>query len=651
MSPKNSKSSDKTKKKKKGKKGSGYWDSPWSAVPIFAVSLLLHLIHLRQMARFLHFQTPVLDAAFFDQWAQKIAAGQAPADVFFVDPLYPYFLGALYRIFGHDLDAVRLVQALIGAGSAVLIQRLGMRLLGGPAGFLCGMLAACYRPFIYYDALLLKPVLVVPFTTLFLYFSVGVLKYGRRLEALWAGLFLGLTILVRGNFLILVPVAALAFILSGKLKGVSRQVAAALLVTGAALVVAPVTLHNHRAGGEWILTTSGMGQNLYIGNHPDNTTGSYVGAPFTRPNALYEELDFRTEAEKRTGRSMTPAELSRFWTSATLRVIADDPWRFIVHEGKKIWLLTHAVEIPDNYSFDFERRFSWVLRLPFPAFGILFPLAIVGMLAGWREKKNPALRFLILFSLVYAVSLLPFFIISRFRIPLIPAFIVLGVSGVMAMARAFREMEWKPAALYLALAVGIAAYAHPAPGWIPMAEIHFNFGTQFQERKLYAEAEEQFREAIRLDPKYAWAYNNLGTVLATVGRTEEANRMFAEAARLDPKYWEAEYNRADMAVRAGRAEEAGPILERLLAERPDSYEATLLSGLVERRRGNTEDALTLYRRAGRLRPEAVEAPYNEAMLLNDLGRVDEAREVLLRLAERHPDHEPTGRALRALGSP
>lgn len=632
------------------KRGSKIWTSIWPSVFVFLLAVALRAIHLHQMDRYVHFQHPVLDAAYFDDWGRRIAAGDwIGSEIFFVDPLYSYFLGAVYKVFGHSLDAVRIIQMLIGGLTAVVIHRLGIRLLGGPAGFACGLIAACYRPFIFYDGLLLKSVLKAPLTALFLYFAVGVIQGSKnRFEGLLAGLALGLAALVRGNLLAMVPVTAAAFMFSGKMKPPGRLAAAVLLLVGTAVIIAPVTLRNHKVGGEWVLTASGMGQNMYIGNHPGNTTGSYVGAPFTRPNPDYEEDDFRAEAKKRTGRDMKPGELSRYWMRETAAIIADNPWRWIVHEGKKVWLLTHAVEIPDNYSFDFESKYSWVLRLPFPGFAILFPLGLAGAIAAFRDRKRAGLRFLVLFLAVYSVTLLPFFIISRYKVPMIPALIVLAVYGATAILGAFRHGELRKALALSILVVAIGIYTRQNPGWIPTSEIHFNFGTELKEQNLLAEAESQFREAIRLDPNYAEAYNNLGAVVNAQGREAEAAALFRKAQELKPDYWEADYNRASVAYRAGQYAEAGSLLERLIVARPDVYEVTLLMGLVRKREGRSDEALRLLRRAREIKPDATEAPYNEAMLLRDLGRTDEARRILTKLAEEHPEHETTRKALEAM---
>ncbi len=52
----------------------------------------------------------------------------------------------------------------------------------------------------------------------------------------------------------------------------------------------------------------------------------------------------------------------------------------------------------------------------------------------------------------------------------------------------------------------------------------------------------QFRSAVRLDPEYVEAWNNLGSMLAELGRLSEAAGAFRRALALVPEYIDAREN-------------------------------------------------------------------------------------------------------------
>ena len=68
----------------------------------------------------------------------------------------------------------------------------------------------------------------------------------------------------------------------------------------------------------------------------------------------------------------------------------------------------------------------------------------------------------------------------------------------------------------------------------------------------FAAARACFGEAIRLNPRYATACNNLGAMLQAQGRLDEAVAHFEEAIRLKPDYAEAHFNPGSAREGAGR---------------------------------------------------------------------------------------------------
>ena len=107
---------------------------------IFAVALAVRLIHVWQLRPSPFFDVLLGDAHGYDLWAQRIAGGEwIGSEVFYQAPLYPYFLGVLYAVFGRDLLVVRIVQAVIGSASCVLLAMAGARLFSRRVGVIAGL--------------------------------------------------------------------------------------------------------------------------------------------------------------------------------------------------------------------------------------------------------------------------------------------------------------------------------------------------------------------------------------------------------------------------------------------------------------------------------------------------------------------------------
>jgi tetratricopeptide (TPR) repeat protein len=76
------------------------------------------------------------------------------------------------------------------------------------------------------------------------------------------------------------------------------------------------------------------------------------------------------------------------------------------------------------------------------------------------------------------------------------------------------------------------------------AAAHINIGTLLYNRRDYKGSEYHYRQAIASDPKYALAYFDLGNVLDETGRVVEAAGAYRTALTLAPTYADAHYNLA-----------------------------------------------------------------------------------------------------------
>ena len=72
------------------------------------------------------------------------------------------------------------------------------------------------------------------------------------------------------------------------------------------------------------LTTSQFGPNFYIGNNA-GADGTYAALRFGRGSPEFERLDATELAERAAGRTLTPAEVSRYWTGRAIGFITSQP--------------------------------------------------------------------------------------------------------------------------------------------------------------------------------------------------------------------------------------------------------------------------------------------------------------------------------------
>lgn len=102
---------------------------------------------------------------------------------------------------------------------------------------------------------------------------------------------------------------------------------------------------------------------------------------------------------------------------------------------------------------------------------------------------------------------------------------------------------------------------------------HYNLGEALVASGRFAEAETEYRETIRVEPRFARAHNNLGMALDSQGRIEAAIAAYAQAIRLKPDLAEAYNNLGVDYASLGRYAEGVAALREALRLRPDFAEA------------------------------------------------------------------------------
>jgi 4-amino-4-deoxy-L-arabinose transferase-like glycosyltransferase len=487
-------------------------------VGLVALGLLVRLAHFFQIeANDPYFYFPSVDPGVYHEWAARIAGGEwLGDDVFFLAPLYPYALGVLYKITGASLYAARLFQLVIGAGSCALIYLLGKRTLGAATGALAALTWSIYSMSVFYDGVLLVAAIQTPLNLLL---ALALVRASSRpggvLNWALAGALLGISALARPNVLLLViPILPWMYFSFRRRLSKSRLVIAAM-VFGASTtaVILPVTIRNLVVGDDIVLISAQGGANFYIGNGP-GATGVFrvpsVFPPTRADDPMQQRLAYTRVARSDLGEDLAPSEISRYWWNRASSHIADHPDQWIHLMGLKLGLFFNEFESGNSRDYPSSRNFSSVLRLPLPTFGLVAPLALLGMALAWKKKE--ALVFpLYAMVLTYVVSLMIFFVLSHYRMPVMPFMVLFAAYGVVWIAEKIRERRMLP----LVLAAGTLALCIVVTQMDLVDDtgsrfmVHYNLGNKFRQMENIDRAAEEYERSIDLNPHYISSHHNL----------------------------------------------------------------------------------------------------------------------------------------------
>lgn len=526
---------------------------------LFFLALGLRLLALAELAGSPWSEVLLGDARHFDEWGQRIAAGAWGGDqAFYQAPLYPYFLGTVYALFGHTPGLVRLLQCLASALAVVWIADGTSRFASRRASLAAGLIGALYAPWIWYDLQIEKTALACALTALLFHLAVTRRDAPALRWPLGAGLALGALVLLRENAAVLLLPLAWAF---GR-EPARRPGRLAALGGGLVLALLPAALHNAARGGAPLPTASNAGVNFYIGNGAE-ADGMYRPLVPGRGHPDHEREDATRIARDLSGRELGPAGVSAFWFELALEEVAAEPGHFLRLLGRKLRLLAHRGEIMDAVAIEVFEDESLLLRVLGPvSFGLLLPLFLAGAVVAWgRRHAGTTLAGVGLLAL----SILLFFVVGRFRLGLVP--LALPFAGIALTETLSSRRRWPSAALLVA-GFALAWWPLPLEG-DPRATSALNLTSELVRRGDASGAVDWARRARAWDPRSAEAAFNLGIALRLGGKPAEAAEPFESAMALEPAY--AADCLAELgAIRHACGDEAGArgLLERALAIDP-----------------------------------------------------------------------------------
>jgi tetratricopeptide (TPR) repeat protein len=228
------------------------------------------------------------------------------------------------------------------------------------------------------------------------------------------------------------------------------------------------------------------------------------------------------------------------------------------------------------------RSVSPILRLPWLDFGGVTILALAGLWMGRRRLGELAPVLVWIVGSMLATTI--FFLFSRYRLPTVPALMLLAALPLAALADAMRAGD-RRRAIALAALLAAAVVLPRLPGYQPRWDlVHFNLGRVHQEAGDASAAEREYRLALRENPRDFLSCLNLGTMAARSGDYADARQWFEKAVAIEPASDDAEANLGGALLATGDRGAARIHLERALQLNPSNAFALHNLGILERGR-------------------------------------------------------------------
>ena len=523
---------------------------------VFFAAITLRLLHFALSSENPILYMHVLDERYYLDLGKDIAFGHWVGEdgIFFMDPLYGYFLAVILYFFGDNLTTVRIVQIVLDSLSVVAIYAIGSRIWNKFAGISAALIYAFYPVAFFYTLLILKTTLATTLLLGFILLLLIAFENGRKIHWYALGLLSAIMVYLRSNFILLVPLTVMfcVFFEEPRWRTVIGRVM--LLFAGLATLVSIGVFRNYWVSNEIVFFNSQAGRLFYSCNNSGNLTGRYNLPSFARAHPVLSENDFHEEAELRVGTQLNAPEVSRYWVSETLRLLFQNPKILPVLLFNKLKGTLSNCEIANNHSYYMASRFSPLLKWPFPSFAFALALGVPGLAIGIARKRKVAVLLVPIATVL--ITIVVFYTSSRFRMPAVP-FLLIGAGICLSVMIDWIKGGNVPKVVVVvlcAVSLGFVSLFVPCPKRSGTEE--FFWALAYWHQKDYENAKGFALKGANDFPTQARFHVLLGMIAFSNHQLDEAVKHNQQAIRLDPGNMDGLHNMGLVCLETKRPEEA-----------------------------------------------------------------------------------------------
>jgi len=418
------------------------------------------------------------------------------------------------------------------------------------------------------------------------------------------------------------------------------------LLFGAAILLVPLIQAWREGGRVWTLLLAAIAPIALIGSG----ILLYNGLRFDNPFEFGQHYQL-ADVPAATHQYFNPRF---FWFNFRVYLLEPARWKTRFPFVNKI---AHP-PLPAGYG-QVELPFGILTNIPLVWFAAAVPLSWRGR-AGQEASKVRLFAAAVAWLFVACALPLVFFssAIVRYEVDFTPALVLLAVIGLLGLERATaptseagqvakslwrRDARWGWGALLsFSVAFNLLASAQVYAGR------QCAVGVALAQRGRLPEAILSFRDALRINPDFPAAHDELGRVLERSGQAAEAVEHYRQAVRLRPDYATAQVDLGNALLRVNNLPDAITHYEQALQHRPDYANAHNNLGVALARLGQMQEAVGHWEQAVRIDPDYAEAHCNLGVALAKAGRIPEGIEHLRQALRINPDYVRARDALAQL---
>jgi tetratricopeptide (TPR) repeat protein len=594
---------------------------------IFLISLLVRIIYLISISNEPLFNFPSLDDHTHIQWAEKNIQNNFNDEFeYFRAPIYPLFLSVLLIILGKNLFFIRLVQMVIGSISAVLIYKIGKNIFNKKVGFFSGLFSSFYWLFIFFEAELLIPVLLINLILLFFLFATNKNAYKISNTVIISIIFVFI-LYTRPNIILLLPVIPVWYFIFFKYIRKRKDFIAQTIKRSIIFVTIIFALmcvygwRNYKAAGYFSLLPAQGGINFYIGNGfkaTGNSAYSFYN-PSNVDNKFYQKYkdfvfykdnvwrDYSYITYKNTGKFLSQKQVSDYWYRITFNEIFQDPGRWIRLMLKKAYFFVNSNIIPSNKNInEYWQNNSGILGfLRIPLFGILLLLFCYSIIINRHNILKYSLIYLFIF--IYCASIILFFVNTRYKVVIIPFLIIFSMQSLYYLINYQKLLSKNEIIAFLLLAIIIlpVSYSFSIDLDLQIKRLNLNNAVLYRENKMYDKSIEEYEKVIKLQPEnHTRYYNDLGLLYYKKGSVDKAITYYKVALAYNPDFIDANYNLGILYKNNQLPDKAIDHFKKVVAIDSQDYAAFVNLAELFKQKKLYEQALDYYKNALAIKPNS-----------------------------------------------